>query len=258
MKKLIKTNALFVISDYNWLPDDIENSWVTEYTDNYLILDRYHRFKESDKIKWQQNVGQNVYDIFDFIYNNYENLPEITIFCRAAFLNPKDNGIVRYDENGRKISNGNCTKETFDKICNNTEFTEIHDFGPEAHERYNGQAWPASKLDLDGFGFLEINNSWFLGPHPPRFFNSLEEVFSEIFESHPYQNHNGYIRFAPGANYIIPKKNMMKYNKHFYEKMRGFIGWDVITGEAHAFERALYTIFTSDLKIKDKYANEVG
>ena len=68
MEKLIKTNALFVLSDYNWLPEDVENSWVTKYTDNYLILDRYHRYQESEKIKWQDNLGQNVYDIFDFIY----------------------------------------------------------------------------------------------------------------------------------------------------------------------------------------------
>jgi len=252
MEKLIKTNALFVLSDYNWLPEDVENSWVTKYTDNYLILDRYHRYQESEKIKWQDNLGQNVYDIFDFIYKNYENLPEIAIFCRAAFLNPKDDGIVRYDENGKRLSTGNCTEETFNKICNNTEFTEVHDFGPPAHERYYGQSQPASKLDSDGFGFLEINNGWYLFSHRPKFFNSLNQLFDEIFEN---PIHTEYVRFAPGANYIIPKKDMLKYNKHFYEKMREFIGWDIITGEAHMFERALYTLFTSNFKIKSKYSN---
>lgn len=253
MEKLIKTNALFVLSDYNWLPEEVENSWVTKYTDNYLILDKFHRLKESEKIKWQDNVGQNVYDIFDFIYKNYENLPEIAIFCRAVFLKAKDDGVTtKYDKNGKKISTGNCTEETFNKICNNTEFTEIHDFGPSAHERYYGQKQPASKLDSDGFGFLEINNSWYLLSHRPKFFGSLNELFHEIFENF---EHMEYVRFSPGANYIIPKKYMLKYNKHFYEKMREFIGWDIITGEAHLFERAIYTIFTSNLKIKSKYHN---
>ena len=45
------------------------------------------------------------------------------------------------------------------------------------------------------------------------------------------------------------------FNNMFYEKMRDFIGWDVITGEAHIFERALYTLFTSNFKIKSKYNN---
>jgi hypothetical protein len=55
------------------LPQDLKTSWVEEYTDNYLIYDRTHRFDESDKIKHQVNVGANIYDIFDFIVNNYDN-----------------------------------------------------------------------------------------------------------------------------------------------------------------------------------------
>jgi hypothetical protein len=64
--KKIQKNFV-VASDYNWLPENIEDSWVHKYTDNYLIYDKFHRFKESDKIKHQLNVGQNIYDMFDFI-----------------------------------------------------------------------------------------------------------------------------------------------------------------------------------------------
>ena len=46
----IEKNFL-VVSDYNWLPEDLNESWIHKYTDNYLIYDRYHRFPESDKIK---------------------------------------------------------------------------------------------------------------------------------------------------------------------------------------------------------------
>ena len=60
---LIKENFL-VVSDYNWLPEKIEDSWVHKWTNNYLIYDRAHRFKESDKVKHQINVGQNIFDIF--------------------------------------------------------------------------------------------------------------------------------------------------------------------------------------------------
>jgi hypothetical protein len=31
------------------------------------------------------------------------------------------------------------------------------------------------------------------------------------------------------------------------------VGWDVLVGEAHMFERALTTIFTCDFEVKDKY-----
>ena len=48
--KIITSGAFLVITDYNFLPDKIEESWVYEYTDNYLIYDKAHRFEESEKI----------------------------------------------------------------------------------------------------------------------------------------------------------------------------------------------------------------
>ena len=49
--KIITTGALLVVTDYNFLPLDIRESWIPRYTDNYLIYDRYHRFEESENIK---------------------------------------------------------------------------------------------------------------------------------------------------------------------------------------------------------------
>mgnify|MGYP003340715389 FL=1 len=40
-EKYIKNNFL-VVSDYNWLPENLEESWVDKLSDNYLIYDRYH------------------------------------------------------------------------------------------------------------------------------------------------------------------------------------------------------------------------
>ena len=35
----IEKNFL-VVSDYNWLPEDLNESWIHKYTDNYLMYDR--------------------------------------------------------------------------------------------------------------------------------------------------------------------------------------------------------------------------
>ena len=70
MEKIITSGAFLVVTDFGFLPENLSQSWVEEYTDNYLIYDRVHRFEESDKIKHQVNVGANIYDIFDFISNN--------------------------------------------------------------------------------------------------------------------------------------------------------------------------------------------
>ena len=234
--KLIKKNFI-VASDYNWLPVNIEESWIHKYTDNYLIYDRYHRFNESEKVKHQKNVGQNIYDMFDFIVTNYNNLPDATIFCRSCIFFPKGRQ--------RPLSNGTCSEEYFKKVCNNDTFTELHDFiTPDVH---NGES---SKFDSDGFGFLEINNSWYFSCHSGRYYSNLNNFFMDMYENPKIEP---YIRFAPGGSYIIPKKNILKYSIKFYERIREILSWDVIIGEAHMIERAIYTIFTCDWEVKREY-----
>lgn len=243
--KYIKDNFL-VVSDYNWLPENLEDSWVHKLSDNYLIYDRYHRYPESDKVKWQKNVGQNIYDIFDFVHTHYDNLPETTIFCRAAFLFPKDTGTPRYNEKGEKLSNGNCSEEYFLKVCNNKTFTELNDFSSE-HWRFN---WSANRIGPDN-SYLEINNSWYFGMSLPRkYYNNIDDFFRDFYVN-PYKE--DYIRFSPGGCYIIPKQNLLKYNMLFYEKMKEILGWESVIAEAHMIERALYIMFNSDIEIKDEY-----
>lgn len=62
-----------------------------------------------------------------------------------------------------------------------------------------------------------------------------------------------WVRFSPGGNYIIPRKNMLKYSKDFYGYIREILSWDIITAEIWMIERATYTIFNCDWEIKDQY-----
>ena len=240
-KKIPKN--FIVVSDYNWLPENIKDSWVHKYTDNYLIYDKYHRFEESDKVKHQLNVGQNIYDLLDFIITHYEELPECTIFCRSCIMWPKDSGTPRLDENGNKLSNGTCGEERFHELMNNNTFTELHDFGPEVH---NGIG---SKMAEDG-GFLEINNSWYFNEIPYRHFNNTNTFLLDVFVNPVLPE---YIRFSPGGSYIIPRDTILKYSKNFYEQIRSLLTWDAVVGEAHMIERCLYTFFTCDYEVKEKY-----
>jgi hypothetical protein len=240
--KKIQKNFV-VASDYNWLPENIEDSWVHKYTDNYLIYDKFHRFKESDKIKHQLNVGQNIYDMFDFIVTHYDNLPDCTLFCRACLMWPKDTGTPMLDENGKRLSNGNCSEEKFNELMNNDTFTELHDFGPEVHTGLG------SRMGENG-GFLEINNSWYFNHVKSKYFNNTNTFLNEVFVNPDLPE---YIRFSPGGNYIIPKKTILKYSKNFYEQIRHILSWDKVVGEAHMIERCIYTFFTCDYEVKEKY-----
>ena len=242
--KHIKDNFL-VVSDYNWLPDNLEESWVHKYSDNYLIYDRYHRYPESDKVKHQTNVGQNMYDIFDYIITNYHSLPENIIFCKASFMYKKDDGIIRYDANGKRLATGNCSEEYFLKNANNTYLTELHDFFTEPH-RFDGIS---NKIGPDN-SYLEIYNSWYFTLAKGKYYNDINKFFQDMYINPP--NHQ-YFRFAPGGNYIIPKANILKYSLKFYEQIRTILSWNVTSGEAHMVERAVYTIFTCNYEVRDEY-----
>jgi len=234
MSKLI-TNSFVVASDYNWLPEDLEKSWVHEYAEKYLIYDKFHRFDESEKVKLQPNVGQNIHDMFDFIVTNYENLPESTLFCRACLTFPK----------GRMppLSNGNISEENFLRLANNKGFTELHDYGPEVH---NGHS---SKLG-EGGSFLEINNSWYFNHIRGKYYTNLNTFLQDMYVDPEITS---YIRFSPGGNYIIPKENILRNSKKFYERIREILSWDVVVGEAHMIERCLYLIFNSDYQVREEY-----
>jgi len=232
--KIITSGAFLVVTDFNFLPDDLSQSWVEEYTENYLIYDRAHRFTETDRIKHQINVGANIYDIFDFIATNYENLPEITIFC-------KGNVIPRH-----------CGVDKFKNIINNKQFTSIENYNREHNLQYRPGA----------YSFVDENDGYHENPievdstvkniHRSKYIFNYKDLINSIFEDATFSD---YTRFAPGANYIIPKKDILKYNKNFYETMRHYVSWAIQPGEAYLLERAMFTLFSNNFTIREKYKN---
>ena len=232
--KIINSGAFLVITDFNFLPENLNESWVNEYTDNYLIYDRAHRFKENEKIKHQVNVGANIYDIFDFIVTNYENLPDVTIFC-------KGNVIPRH-----------CGFDKFKKIINNTEFTPIENYNREHGQYFQGAYCFVDENDGYHENPIEVDNTVrFI--FPSKYVFNYKDLINSIFKD---ANFPDYTRFSPGANYIIPKKDMLKYNKHFYETMRNYVSWNVKPGEAYLLERAMFTLYNNNFTIREKYKND--
>lgn len=242
MCNIIKSNFL-VVSDYNWLPDNIEESWIAKYTDNYLIYDKFHRdnWQESSKLIKQKNVGQNHYDMFDYIVTHYDNLPEVIIFCRSCLFFPKGQKWSPSPE--RQASTGNFNEIDFVKVCNNIELTELHDFGVETK-------CPISNIDIDNKGYLEMNNNWYFNQGQSKYFRSLNQFLSILFKNPIYPT---WVRFAPGGNYIIPRKNILKYSKKFYEYIRDILSWDIITAEIWMVERATHTIFNCDWEANEQF-----
>ena len=241
--------AFFVVSRYR---NDI--SWIKDYTDDFVIYDKSNTLPLCSKVIKVPNVGYNIHDILHFIIHNYNCLPKLTAFLEG---NPFDH----------------CKRETFNKLIYNTKFTAIEDYShltpKQEGEIVDGDAfvrigntWKGPhgdktkikyrpyKKDIDG-GYMEINTSWYMyahfttyGPEANKFFGYFGDLLNEVFDVYRV-DHPKWIRFAPGAQYIVPKKNILFYSKQFYEKLIGYVNYCKMPAEAHLIERALYSIFTN-------------
>ena len=225
--KTIKDNFL-VVNQYNY---DI--SWVEKYTDNYIIYDKGDTEIEGDKVIKLPNVGHNIHTYFHHIIENYDNLDDVTIFVKGDVF-PR-----------------HCKEDKFAKLINNKEFTPL-----ESYDHVDASANSAMRLDSDG-GYMEINNSWYVPHHVHRHFNNYNVFLNTIFTNSQFPP---WVRFAPAANYIVPKENILKYEKRFYQKLNSFIDYDAsplecagrqkIPAECHIIERALYTIWNCDYEVR--------
>lgn len=215
--KQIERNML-VVSNHN---NDL--SWVPRRTSNYVIYDRSDKGTlpytvDHTKIIRSPNVGYNLYDYFTYIIDHYDHLPECVIFTKSNLF-------------PRHVS-----EQYFDSVSNNTTFTPLEEGHRHATRR------PVSFIDNNG-GFNEVNNRWYMSEHPYKYFASFDDFLRFCYQNPTIPQ---YVRFAPGANYIVPRENILRVPKSFYRNLRMIISHQPFTAEAHIVERALYHIWTSD------------
>lgn len=197
-------------------------SWIEKLSQDQYIV--YAKSEISNpaiaNIHKRPNVGYNIDSYLTFIIDHYDRLPDITIFCK--------NNIV-----GRHVS-----KEVFEVCCQRQIFTPIEDPGT-----WDKLSFPVSVTSNDG-GYLELNNSWYTKKHPPKYFSNYNNFYKYIFDTQAIPT---YLRFAPGANYVVPKENILMRSKNFYINLRTLISHESLACEAHYVERTLVTIWNSNV-----------
>jgi len=219
----IKNNFL-VVSNYN---NDIR--WVAEYTDNYVIYDRSENMLvppgiDQTKIIKSPNVGYNSYDYCRFIVDNYDALPECTIFAKGWSF-PR-----------------HVRREYFERIMNNNYFTPIEDW------KMHHPTFPTSFFSPEG-GFCEKNNSWYLNHWKTKYFKNYNNFLRFVYKDPLIPL---YTRFAPGGDYIVPKANILKLPKAVYQNLLLFMSHCQEPGETHMIERAMHTLWTSNFELNPK------
>lgn len=192
----------YIISRYNH-----KIGWLSDYTDDYIIYDRSEKPLPNAIVV--ENKGTDLYDKFTYIIDNYDNLPEIAVYTKANlfdYIKPKE----------------------FEKIKDNKTFTPILS---QEHHTYMPVCYYENGM------YYEINNFYYLTAHPPKSEQAVEEL-SDLLGLRGLK----YVPFAPGSNYILPKENILKHSKEFYEKLRSYL-WGVYCGEAQIIERGLYLLW---------------
>tara|TARA_A100001011_G_scaffold400721_1_gene517966 strand:+ start:3652 stop:4467 length:816 start_codon:yes stop_codon:yes gene_type:complete len=241
----MKNDKNFIcISCFN---DDLE--WFKEFDYPHIIYDKcFEGIKKSKYYPYEilpsnlgkryqgmnitngQIGGYNINEYLTYIISNYDNLPEHIAFIKANIIK-------------RHVS-----LSFFKRILDNKNFTSIEEWDRSNNRKIKllNKSYFISK---DG-GWNELNNSWYLNKskHPNKFFNNFNIFMNFIFKSY---NNPKYIRFCPGANYIVPKKNILKYDLVFYKNLKYIINYSQLSGESHILERALYSIWNKEYLVAD-------
>ena len=213
VKKLIVSNHN---TDLEWLKITYDYGFSPKNTIIYDRSDETKDWSHLGKSITSPNVGENIYDMMRFIIENYEDLPDISIFVKGNLLSRPDSpgGSSYYY----------TYPDRFIRAIQSNYFLPIE------------RDCSVTNIFVNGGGYVE--RTWTPDLNIPRkYFSSFYELLSLLFLN-PVNPE--YIRFAPGGNYVVPKENMLKYSKNFYKKMMVYTDYhhsDV--QEAHWFERIL-------------------
>jgi hypothetical protein len=202
--------------------------WIENYTQNYIIYNKGEPIITDDlRIVNTENLGGNQRDIFKFIFENYENLPDCIAFIQA----------IPWDH---------VKKEIFDALIYNDYFTSLEYYGP----------LPANELEArsENGDFYEYNCSWYIDAHNQSHnqtcrYSSFDEFMNKYFNNY---EHVEYIRFCPGSQYIIRKEQALFYPKRFWETLMNELN-SITPTEGHIIERALFLIFSCIYELKEVY-----
>ena len=105
-------------------------------------------------------------------------------------------------------------------------------------------------------GWMELNDSWYLNRTelPTKYFKTYNDFMDFCFKN---PIHPKYVRFAPGGNYIVPKENLLKYDKIFYQNIKTIVEHHQLSGESHLIERFMHTMWSCNFEVANTMKQEL-
>jgi len=189
-------NAFIVVSSFNH-----DLSWLPRYSDNYLVFEQGNGSGippqlDVSKLRTVTNNGSNYRDYFDYIIENYDNLPEV-IFLIKGNVFPR-----------------HVRQHVFDTFVPQTKPTSIVD-----------QAIHQTTIPLDFFDqsgrYCEINSDAFArSGAPSKYFVSLDD-FYQYFDKR--LTSRLYTHFSIGGQYVTTREQVRSLPKWIYVDLREIV-----------------------------------
>lgn len=223
-----------VVARYN------ENvSWTKQFP-NVIIYNKGQPLSGDFNEVFLDNVGRECHTYYKYIYDNYHNLTDYTIFLQG---NPFDHSMnIIHDINKyidyMNLSTGENTGE--DKGEDTGEYTG-EDKGEDTGEDRTEYTRENEKLNFD-FKFLSdtIYKCNLTGcMHHPKL--PLIETYEKIFNE---KRENMDFIFGTGSQFIVSKKKILERPREFYLKIVKLINYDINPIEGFVIERFHGLIFS--------------
>jgi len=197
-------------------------SWLKDYPFDHVIYNKGPKIEGDYNVLDVENIGNNQRDIFEYIYNNYDNLPSTMAFVQG---NPFDH----------------CPVPQFNERINNTTFTELS-YLPNVTANQNTQLSPNGV-------YMEHNNSWYVMSHNNTWKQTCQWGTFDDFMLATFKNYTKeyWVTFVPGSQYIITRDIAKFYSKTFWKYLMDILHKNNMT-EGHIIERSLWMIFNCTLE----------
>jgi hypothetical protein len=186
-KKIV--NAFVLVSSFN---NDL--SWLPRYSDNYFVYEQGEGSGlppqiDRGAVKFVSNNGSNFKDYFEFIVENYDNLPDV-IFLVKGNVFPR-----------------HVRQHIFDIFVDRKDLCAIVD-----RQKHRTQI-PGDFFDRNGF-YCEINSNWYMHLGLPHKYFKNQNDFLHYFDKGLKQRL--YSRFALAGQYVITRDVIRRISKQMY------------------------------------------
>lgn len=170
--------------------------------------------------------GHNLSDYFQFIIENYDNLPGEVGFAKGNLF-------------PRHIS-----RDIFLKRKARKGFVPLYSDGATFAPNYG--RLPRFRLVAQQISpglYFEINNGWYRKTRAPgRYYDRLDDLFLHLFRRPPPH----YDPFVPGGCMIVPAENIRRWPRDLFQHLHDVTTYTHFPVEAFHVERAMFHLFGAE------------